>query len=158
MAHLAVSALAAPISLPLPIHLENFNAAAEGGLPSGWYQTNYSTRPEAFFDLHDLASASYAGWVVVERSRFTSNFVAYTTHTSTDYSRVLSFNPANEVNGQVVTNLAEGRFVFATSGYREGNQVQYLWSPDFDLSGRTNIHVSFHSLWEQNQDTFGAVE
>src|SRR6185503_9655378 len=136
MAHLEIVAVAAPISLPPPIRLENFNAVAEGGLPSGWYQTNYSTRPEAFFDLHDLASASYAGWMVVEGSRFTSNFLAYTTHTPTDYSRVLSSNPANVVNGQVVTNLAEGRFIFANSGYCEGSQVQYLWSPDFDLTGK----------------------
>ena len=132
-------AQAASITLPLPIHFENFNATAEGGLPAGWDQTNYSTRPESFFDLRDLASASYAGWVVVDRNRFTSNFLGYTSHTPTDYSRVLSYNPANSVNGQLVTNLADGRFVFANSGYREGNQVQYLWSPDFDLSGKTNI-------------------
>ena len=57
-----------------------------------------------------------------------------------------------------MTNLAEGRFLMANSGYREGSQVQYLWSGDFDLTGKTNIHLSYHSLWEQNQDNFGAVE
>ena len=151
-------ARAAAISLPVPIYLENFNAVPEGSLPAGWTQTNYSTLPETIFDLQDLASASYAGWVVVDRSRFTSNFLAYSSHTPTDYSRVLSFNADNVVNGQVVTNLAEGRFLMANSGYREGSQVQYLWSGDFDLTGKTNIHLSYHSLWEQNQDNFGAVE
>jgi YVTN family beta-propeller protein len=149
---------AGPISLPLPIYFEDFNAVAEGSLPAGWYQTNYSDLPEATFDLHDLDSSAYATWLVVDRSRFTSNFVGYLNHTPVDYSRVLSFNPNNVVNGQIVTNLGTGRFLFATSGYREGNQVMYLYTPDFDLTGRTNVYVSYHSLYEQNQDSIGALE
>jgi len=138
--------------------LENFNGVAEGGLPAGWYQTNYSDLPEVFFDLHDLDSGSYATWVVVERARFTTNFVGYTSHTAVDYTRVLAFNPNNVVNGQTVTNLATGRFVFSTAGYREGNQVMFLFTPDFNLTGRTNVYVSYHSLYEQNQDSLGALE
>src|SRR6185503_18528279 len=130
--------LADPITLPAPIFFENFTSVAEGGLPAGWYQTNYSTRPEATFDLQNLNSASYATWVVVERARFASNFSSYSSHAPVDYSRVMSFNPNNVVNGQTVTNLAIGRFVFSTSGYRDGNQVMYLFTPDFNLSGRTN--------------------
>ncbi len=147
-----------PISLPTPIYLENFNTIAEGGLPAGWYQTNYSTRPEAGFDLQNLNSASYATWVVVERARFASNFLSYSSHTPVNYSRVLSFNPNNVVNGQTVTNLATGKFVFSTSGYRDGNQVMYLFTPDFNLTGRTNVHVAFNSLWEQNQDNIATLE
>lgn len=147
-----------PISLPTPFYLENFNSVAEGGLPAGWYQTNYSTRPEAGFDLQNLNSASYATWVVVERARFASNFLSYSSHTPVNYSRVLSFNPNNLTNGQTVTNLATGKFVFSTSGYRDGNQVMYLFTPDFNLTGRTNVHVAFNSLWEQNQDNIAALE
>lgn len=155
---LITAAFAAPITLPVPIYLETFDATAEGGLPAGWLRTNYSTIPFASSNLNNLDSAPYAGWLVVDRSRFTSNFLAYNTHTPQDYSRVLSFNPANVVNGQTVTNLAQGRFVFCTSAWREGSQIQYLWSPDFNLTGRTNIYVSYHSLFEQNQDSLGAVE
>lgn len=155
---MAFAALAGPITLPLPIYLENFDSTPEGGLPAGWSRTNYSTLPQSNSNLLELASTPYAGWLVVDRSRFTSNFLAYTSHQSVDYSRVLSFNPANVVNGQTVTNLANGKFLFCTSGWREGNQVQYVFSPAFDLTGRTNIHVSYHSIFEQNQDNFGAVE
>ena len=95
---LCIGGLAAPISLPVPIYLEDFNAVAEGGLPAGWLRTNYSNLPEANFNLVDLDSASYAGWLVVDRSRFTSNFLAHTSHTPTDYSRVLPSNSANVVN------------------------------------------------------------
>ena len=155
---LLLPAMADPITLPAPIYLETFDAVAEGGLPAGWSRTNFSTLPQSNSNLVELASAPYAGWLVLDRSRFTSNFLAYTTHTPQDYSRVLTPNPANIVNGQVVTNLAQGRFAFCTSGWREGSQIQYLWSPDFNLAGRTNIYVSFHSIFEQNQDSFGAVE
>src|SRR6266850_2960975 len=155
---LPLAALAASITLPTPIYLEDFNSAPEGGLPAGWSRTNYSNVPLTTSNLVDLDSAPYAGWLVLDRNRFTSNFLSYTSHTPVDYSRVLSFNSANVVNGQIVTNLAAGRFVFCTSGYREGSQVQYLFSPDYNLIGRTNIYVSYHSLWEQNQDNLGAVE
>jgi hypothetical protein len=63
------------------------------------------------------------------------------------------------VNGAYVKNLATGRFVMADSGYRNGlSQVMYLFSPDFNLGGKTNVYLSYHSLWEQNQDSIGAVE
>lgn len=149
---------AEPISLPTPIYLEDFNNVAEAGLPAGWSRTNFSTRTETSFDLNNLNSASYADWLVVERARFTSNFVGYSSHAPVDYSRVMAFNPNNVVNGQVVTNLATGRFVFSTSGYRDGNQVMYLFTPDFNLMGRTNVHIAFNSLWEQNQDNIAALE
>src|SRR6267378_3345187 len=154
----AILSSAGPITLPTPIFLETFDAATEGSLPTGWYATNFSSLPQANFNLVDLNSAPYAGWVVVDRNRFNSNFLSYSSHTPVSYSRVLSSNPANVVNGQVVTNLATGKFVFATSAWRDGNQVQYLWSPDFNLSGRTNIYVSYHGIWDQNQDSLGAVE
>src|SRR6185503_9558189 len=77
---MASAALGGPITLPLPIYLENFDGAAEGGLPAGWSRTNYSTLPQSNSNLLELASTPYAGWLVVDRTRFTSNFLAYTSH------------------------------------------------------------------------------
>jgi hypothetical protein len=48
---------ATSINLPLPIYLETFEEVTEGGLPAGWYQSNYSDLTETFFDFHDLDSA-----------------------------------------------------------------------------------------------------
>lgn len=148
----------ASISLPLPIFFEDFNNIAEGGLPEGWQGTNYSTVSLTTSSFQDLASTPYAGWLVVESSRFRTNFVGYKNHSPVDYSRVLSFNPDNLVNGRVVTNLAEGKMLFANSGYREGNQVMFLFTPDYDLSGHTNVYGAFHSLYEQNQDSIAVLE
>ena len=84
--------------------------------------------------------------------------MGYATHTPVDYSRVLSLSPNPTVNGRVLTNLASGRILFSNSGYREGSQVMYLTTRDYDLTGNTNVHICFHSLWEQNQDSFAALE
>jgi hypothetical protein len=147
-------------TLPAPLFSENFDSTAEGTLPTGWSETNFTTITDPNFDLQDLNSASYATWVVVDSSRFTSNFNSYLSHTPTlDYLRVLSTNHFNVVNGQVVTNLAQGHIVFGDSGYRDGAaQVLYLFSPDYNLTGQGNVYLSYHSLWEQNQDSIGAVE
>jgi hypothetical protein len=150
-------------TLPAPLFSENFDSTAEGSLPVGWSQTNFTDVQDTNFDLGDLNSASYATWVVVDSSRFTNSFNTYDSHTPTlDYLRVLSTNHFNVVNGQVVTNLAQGNIVFGDSGYRDpspgGSQVMYLFSPDYNLTGQGNVYLSYHSLWEQNQDSIGAVE
>lgn len=151
------------ILLPNPIVFEDFNNTSEGGLPAGWSQTNYTdvSLSDPTVDFGNLDSAAYTTWTVVDASRFTNTFVGYSDPTDppVDYSRVLSANPLNVVNGVYVKKLATGRFVFGDSGYRNGrSQVMYLFSPDFDTSGKTNVYLSFHSLWEQNQDSIGAVE
>jgi hypothetical protein len=148
------------ITLPPPIAIEHFDSTAEGSLPVGWSQTNYTDITDPNFDLGDLNSASYATWVVVDQSRFTNSFLSYGTHTpTTDYLRVLSTNQFNVVNGQVVTNLAQGHICFGDSGYRDGlSQVLYLFSPDIALGNLANIYLSYNSLWEQNQDSIAAVE
>jgi hypothetical protein len=148
------------IVLPSPLSFEDFESTAEGALPAGWTPESYTDVWDPNIDLQDLNSAAYANWTVVNRERFTSNFLSYTDHTPTsDYKRVLTANPANVVNGHSVRDLAIGKFAFGDSGYRDGSgQFVILYSPDYDLSGKTNVHLSFHSIWEQNQDSIGAVE
>ncbi len=151
--------------LPAPLYFENFDSTPEGQLPAGWRSVSYTEVLNPEEDLGNLDSASYAQWVVVAADRFTGSFVTYSNPDNpddweTDYRRVLSVNPFNVVNGRVYDQpLASGRFVFGNSGYRNGrSQVLYLFSPDFNLTGRTNVHLAFHSLWEQNQDSLAAIE
>jgi hypothetical protein len=146
--------------LPAPLYFENFDATTEGQLPPGWSSVSYSEVVDENSDLQDLNSKAYANWLVVSRDRFTQPFLSYTAHEpTTDYTRVLSSNPANVVNNRIVRDLISGRFVFGDSGYRDGaSQYLILYTPDYDLRGRTNVHLAFHSIWEQNQDSLGAVE
>jgi hypothetical protein len=153
------------VVLPAPLFFESFDATAEGELPGGWTTKSYSTVDNPEFDLGDLNSASFADWVVLDVDRFNGSFVTYSNPDNpdsweTDYRRVLTANPFNVLNGQVVKGpLASGRMIFSTSGYRNGAaQVTYLYSPDFNLTGKTDVHLSFHSLWEQNQDSIAATE
>ncbi len=153
------------IVLPAPLYFENFDATPEGQLPAGWTSVSYTDVQNPEPDLGNLDSASYANWVVVAADRFTGSFVTYSNPDNpddweTDYRRVLSVNPFNVVSGRVYDQpLASGRFVFGNSGYRNGrSQVLYLFTPDFDLTGKTDVHLAFHSLWEQNQDSLAAIE
>jgi hypothetical protein len=152
------------IRLPNPIYFENFDAVTEGSLPPGWTEKSYTDQsissPDE--DFENLDSAAYARWTVVNADRFLGSFVTYSNPEtlSTDYQRVLTPNLFNVLNGQVLDSpLAQGRFVFGNAGYRNGaSQVLFLFTPDFNLVGRTNVHLSFKSLWEQNQDSIATIE
>ena len=151
------------IHLPAPLYFENFDGVAEGQLPAGWTEKGYSSPINPEVDFTDLGSAAYRTWTAVNADRFTGPFKTYGNpdSTTTDYQRVLSINPRNVVDGKVLNEpLAKGRFLFGNSGYQNGgaSQVLYLFSPDFDLTGKSNVVVSFKSLWEQNQDSIAALE
>lgn len=161
------------IRLPTPIAFENFNSTPEGSLPTGWTalspDTHRDPTSEPDITFTNLDSAAYTNWTVVDVSRFTGTFSTYSQEynggvtppgEAADYQRVLSVNPSNVVNGVFQRNLATGRMAFGNSGYRNDDlgQIVYAFSPDFNLAGQTNVYLSFHSLWEQNQDSIAAVE
>jgi len=153
------------IELPTPLVFENFDAIAEGQVPAGWTRKSYVEIVNPELDFGNLGSAAYADWTTVETSRFNGSFVTYNNPENpadwgTDYQRVNVPNPANVVNGQILNEpLAKGRFLFSTSGYSVGrSQVMHITTPDYNFSGRTNVQVAFKSLWEQNQDSIGALE
>ncbi len=153
------------IELPAPWVFENFDAIPEGQVPTGWTRKSYVEIANPELDFGNLGSAAYADWTTVEASRFNGSFVTYNNPDNpadwgTDYQRVNVPNPANVVNGQILNEpLARGRFLFSTSGYSIGrSQVMHITTPDYNLSGRTNVQVAFKSLWEQNQDSIAAME
>jgi len=152
------------VVLPTPIYFENFDNVPEGQLPAGWTEQNFTDVLNPDVDFGNLDSAAYKTWTSVDSERFKGSFVTYSnpddTQYDNDYHRVLTTNPYNVLNGQVYNQpLASGHFLFSDSGYRNGpTQIAYLFTPDFDLTGKTNVYLSFHSLWEQNQDSSASVE
>jgi hypothetical protein len=70
----------------------------------------------------------------------------------------LAVAPSQYVNGQEVTSLVEGNFIYAESDTRGGSQVQYLFTKDFNLTGKPDVHLFFHSIHTQNQDDICSVE
>ncbi len=139
----------ANINLPTPIAFENFESAEEGSLPAGWTQKNYGGTETGEFDVLNPNSDTYLGWTVISRETVQA--------ASWDAARRLNVSEAY-VNGEQVTSLVNGKFAYAESDNRGGSQVQYLFSPDYNLTGKTDIYVAWNSIYEQNQDSLGAVE
>jgi hypothetical protein len=135
------------LTLPAPLHLETFDGTDEGTLPAGWTVTNLTDSAGTGPDLDSPASDSYADWVVISSNRLATVF---------GDRRLVT--PPWVVNDAVLTRLVHGNLAYAESDNRSGSQVQVLFSPDYNCSGRSGIYLSFHSTYEQNQDSMGAVE
>jgi hypothetical protein len=137
--------------LPAPIIFENFDGGTELNLGSvGWSEINH-TDPVAGHtttDPNDPSSNVYLGWTLLTRTRLASVFGDLR----------LQVAPGQEVNGQPVTQLLSGSLLYAESDKRSGNQVQYLFSPVYDLSGRSGVTLVLHSAYEQNQDSVAGIE
>jgi len=152
------------IKLPAPLYLETFDTVAEGKLPAGWSETSYTEVQNDEVDFKNLDSAAYKTWTTVDVERFRGTFNTYSNPETSageanDYQRVLRTDGRSVVNGAVIRDMAKGRMLFGDSGYRRGrSQVMFLTTPSFDFTGKKNIFLSYHSLWEQNQDSIAALE
>jgi len=142
------------IVLPAPVLTENFDSYDEGTVPTGWNAINFtddiidqSTGLPYGEDLNNLSSATYKGWIVVSRTRLEGL-----------KSRIFNVAPGQTVNGVEVTSLSDGNLLYAESDVRDDDQVQFITSAPFNLSTVTNVVMSMSSLYEQNQDSIGAVE
>jgi hypothetical protein len=136
------------VTLPEPFLIETFDLVAEGSIPAGWTRTNRTDiiANSNFEDLDNLNSNSYLDWTVISAERAQGL-----------KSRIFNINTV-VLNGVVQDTLATGNFVYAESDVRGGNQVQVLFSKDFDLTGKKNVFIAFSSLYEQNQDNINSLE
>lgn len=135
--------------LPAPVLTENFDAYAEGSVPTGWTAWNFTDTDAAGEDLDNLHSDSYKGWIVVSRTRLEGL-----------KARIFNVAPGQTFNGQPVTvdTLSTGNLLYAETDVRSGNQVQFIITKPFDLSKVTNVVLTLSSLYEQNQDNINALE
>ncbi len=135
--------------LPTPAVTENFDAYAEGTVPTGWNAWNFTDTDVAGDDLDNLHSDTYKGWILVSHDRISGL-----------KSSIVNVAPNQTLNGQEVTAdmLSTGNLLYAESDVRGGNQVQFIISKPFDLSKITNVVMTFGSLYTQNQDNMNAVE
>ncbi|HRY46495.1 MAG TPA: immunoglobulin domain-containing protein [Candidatus Paceibacterota bacterium] len=142
------------IVLPAPFFLENFDQAEEGSLPTGWTVQNFSDGAGAGPDLDSPNSDSYLDWVIVSRDRIQAIGDAG----GWDANHRLSMQSGQFINGEEVTSLVISNFAYAESDQRSGTQVQYLFSPDINCSGKSSVFLSYFSTYTQNQDNIGSVE
>ena len=135
------------ISLPAPFVSEDFDGISEATLPTGWVATNRTSIDRSGFNLNDPRSDAYTNWVVISTN---------TLRTAKGAAPLAV--PPIVVNGVLLTSVANNQLAYAESDSRNGNQVQMLFSPDFNCTGKTNLYLSFHSIYAQNQDDIAAVE
>ncbi len=140
------------VTLPAPIVFEDFDSLAEGSLPAGWVVTNATTAGAAGFDLANPNSDSYKDFVVISSNRMATTF-----GDAGNSGRRVQLPPI-VVNGQLLPSLVVGNALYAESDVRGGNQVQAAITPDFNMTGRSNIFVAWNSIYEENQDSMGACE
>jgi hypothetical protein len=156
------------LTLPQPLFLETFDSTAEGSLPAGWTASNSSGTVldpnglEIPPDLHHLGSQTYNNFVVVNSTRLGGDFLTYGSSTPEPAPIAQILGPgdtATVVNGTYVRKYANGNVLLAVSGYHgAGNEILEIVTPDYNLSGKQNIYLSFHSLLEQNQDSIEGIE
>jgi len=127
------SAQAITISPPAgirPLFVEDFESTNEGSLPSGWREMSFNggTSNDPVMDMA-------ASWVVVEAS-------------------TLAAFGSERVNRPVF----EGKSVYANSDGFSPYQESHLFTPPINLSGVTNVWLTFWSNYVQNQDNIGVLE
>ncbi len=145
----------ANVKLPAPLFLENFDTTAEGTLPTGWTGVNYTDQRTAGEDLDDPNSDSYLGWLTISSNRMWRIGEGELNK----WEALRRFTVDEQyINGILVTSLVTNNFAYAESDQRGGSQVQYMFTKDYDLTGKTNLYVSYNSMYEQNQDSMGSVE
>ena len=152
------------VTLPAPIYFENFDEVAEGTWPAGWSVTNNTVEQTPGFDLSDPTSDAYLSFVVISSNRVTSVFTDSGTYSSPGLGSATGerrlVHPPIELNGALVDSLVHGNTAYCDSDQRQnaGGQVDVMFSPDYNLTGHTNIYVAFKSTYEQNQDNIGSLE
>ncbi len=152
----------ANVDLGPPLYLETFDEVAEGALPAGWSVenfTDYDIVPGD--DPNNFHSDTFLNWAVVSRSNVTNWFTV--TPDGADFLPIFNVAPNQVINNSVVTNLVSTNFIIAVSdrssdGTYNEKQIDYLFTSDYDLSGKTNVYLSFNNIYVQNQNNIASVE
>ncbi len=143
--------------LPAAKVTEDFDSYPEGGQPTGWVATNFSSdcAEGDVFDPLDQTSDTYKNWALVSAVNMT-----------TLDGGSANVAPGQIFNGQPVDSIAAGNVLYAESDGRCNSdagglnfgQAQFIVSKAFDLSQVTNVVLTFNAIYTQNQDNIGAVE
>lgn len=142
------------VTLPTPFYVENFDSISENAtpgvaLPTGWTVQNKTAAGTAGFNLDDRNSDSYKDWILVNSTRLPG------------WGTERTDLPTIILNGTKLTSLTSGNLLWAESDSRCGGcngQFSDLFTGPISCTGRTNVFVSFFSIYEQNQDNMDFVE
>lgn len=150
------------VNLPAPYYFENFDEVAEGGIPAGWTVTNHTDVIDPGYNLLDPNSDSYLNWVVVSTETYSNAYPFLDDYVSPGFPEIAGNRrqmiPPIVENGVLLNSLATSNLLVCESDQRSGNQVDVIFTKDYDFTGHTNVYVAFNMLNEQNQDNISSVE
>jgi hypothetical protein len=147
------------VDLGPPLYLETFDEVAAGALPAGWSVTNFTDLDIVpGDDLDNFHSDTFMNWTVVSPSNITNWFAV--TPDGTDFLTIFNVAPNQVINHTVVSRLINSNSIIAISDRSSTSQKQidYLFTSDYNLSGKTDVYLSFHNIYIQNQNNIASVE
>jgi hypothetical protein len=145
------------IYLGTPIVVEDFdelNAPTNqpAVYPTGWVAQN-CTDPAGgagSWNLFDPTSDAYLNWQIVPIEVVANNF-GYD-------GRIYNVAAPVVADGVPWAVLGKKNIVFGASDQRSGSQVDYLFTCDYNLTGKTNVWLCFNSMYTQEKYQLGAIE
>lgn len=158
--------------LPEPKILETFDDYPEDSQPTDWVAWNFTARNGIDRSITDQKSASYEDWVLVDVSHISNIDGGRPYNISRGQFIEIAGNRvelqnANPPGGVWPEWLMSGNVLYAESDSRSNTdsqgrpykgQTQFITTKPYDLSGFKDVVVTFSSIYEQNQDSLGAVE
>lgn len=160
------------IVLPAPKILENFDSYPEDSQPEGWTAWNFTAHNSDGRDITQQKSESYEDWVLVDVSHI-SSIDGGSPYTITPGQFVeiggnrVELRNANPPEGEWPEWLMSGNVLYAESDSRTDadsrggpnvGQAQFIITKPFDMSSFSEVVMTFSSIYQQNQDSLGAVE
>lgn len=158
--------------LPEPKILETFDDYPEDSQPPDWTAWNFTSRNGTERNITDQKSLSYEDWVLVDVSHI-SNIDGGRPYNITpgqfieiggNRVELLNANPPGGVwpewlmSGNVLYAESDSRSNTDSQGGPNKGQTQFITTKPYDLSGFKDVVMTFSSIYEQNQDSLGAVE
>ena len=118
--------------------------------------TDFDTFPGD--DPNNFHSDTFLNWAVVSPSNMTNWFSV--TPDGGDFLTIFNVAPNQVINNAVVTNLISTNSIIAVSDRTSYSlkEIDYLFTGDYNLSGKSNVYLSFHDIYIQNQNNIASVE
>src|SRR5206468_7397010 len=104
----------------------------------------------------NVHSDTFTNWTVISQSTLSNWFTV--TDYGADFFGGLNVAPNQVINNAVVTNLISTNFIIAVGDRAPTKQIDYLFTGDYNLSGKTNVYLSFRNIYVQNQNNIASVE
>ncbi len=161
--------------LPTPKFLDTFDSYAQDTQPTGWTAWNFTAHCADGKDITSQTSESYENWVLTDVANIAGidggrPFNITTGQFVTINGKKVELLNADPPGGVFPEWIMSGNVLYAESDSRcnadsrgaadfpNNGQTQFITTKPYDLSAYKGVVVSFSSIYEQNQDSLGAVE